>query len=114
MTLTDPLYVMIVALVAALGWVVAEFRGRKAPLRIACGIATVALLGLFHVLVSGRLRAEITMHQAALKSIEGHIESGDTEEVSRAIRIHDEELEATGDSFLAAESLLHELGRMWN
>jgi hypothetical protein len=96
------------------GWVVVEFRGRKAPLRIAFGIATVALLGLFHVLVSGRLRAEISMRQVALKTIEAHIESDDPEEVSRAIRVHDQELEATGDSFMAAESLLHELGRMWN
>jgi hypothetical protein len=54
------------------------------------------------------------MHQSALKAIQGHVEAGDPKEVSRAIGIHDQELEATGDSFKAAQALLDELGRKWN
>lgn len=114
LTLTNPRYVMLVALVAAAAWVVAEFISRKASLRVACGIAIIATLALNHVLTLRRLHSAISLHQSALKAIQGHIEAGDPKEVSRAIGIHNQELEATGDSFMAAEALFHELGRKWN
>ncbi len=114
LTLTDPIYIMIVALAVASGWIAAELRSSKASLRIVCGFATIALFGLFHVLVSGRLRVEIALHQLALHGIERHIEADRLGEVSRAIRIHNQEYKSTGDSFTATRALLDELNRMTN
>jgi hypothetical protein len=114
LTLTDPIYIIIVALAVASGWIVAELRSSKASLRIVCGFATIALFGLFHVLVSGRLRVEIELHQFALHGIERHIETDALGEVSRAIRIYNQEYESTGDSFTATQALLDELHRGTN
>jgi hypothetical protein len=106
------IYLSLWCLLFAAAWLASEFESKSKWLRIALGFTGLAAAFFVgHEVALFIPREDINFRQAALRSINEHLQRGEVGQVETAIAKHDQELQATKDSYRASMVLIEELGK---